>query len=319
MGQRYLVSLHGDMKKILIFAPGSRPEVKQEYRVLFAWHRDEVLRPSYRYRQQFGTKEEAEKCQEAILTLLLEVWRPTSVPLDALRRACCSVRCCDQSLLFRKSGKALASCFSILREVVMELRSDVRVLDNTRGGEATPCDAALAWRSIKRARGSTDTDGAAALAASPGHAPDTRAGLLPETARAVWYVKAHAAECTEELSEIRQSDGACLFDPAVCDRYRVLFGWFRFARGDGEPHEGKGGREFSMRELCVLSNASRMSIYLYTVELWEANSVSLELLRCGAYVDMAACEEQRVVRELLGELQSMVLDLRHDFCSSILL
>ena len=114
-----------------VFTPGSRPEVKREYRVLFGWHGAEVLRPSYRYRQQFSSAKEADECLGAILTLLVELWRPRSMSREALERVFgagggrgSSVSAGAGSVI-RRSGGALSACYCILREVVWNVRVGV--------------------------------------------------------------------------------------------------------------------------------------------------------------------------------------------------
>jgi len=122
-GFKQIFELRNDVG--VLFTPGTRPEIKKDFRVLFGWHMDELLNPSYRCRQQFTVESHADLYRRALFVYITELWKPHSVDESVLRSAYIHVR---SDTLYNKSTGVLSMSLLKLQDVVLELRGHMEIV-----------------------------------------------------------------------------------------------------------------------------------------------------------------------------------------------
>ena len=122
-GFKQIFELRNDVG--VLFTPGTRPEIKKDFRVLFGWHMEDLLNPSYRCRQQFTVESHADLYRRAIFVYITELWKPHSVDESVLRSAYIHVR---SDTLCTKSTGVLSMSLLKLQDVVLELRGHLQIV-----------------------------------------------------------------------------------------------------------------------------------------------------------------------------------------------
>jgi hypothetical protein len=154
-GCQRITELNYDVNRL--FTPGLRPEIRQDFRILFACLNENFLSTLYRARQQFISMEEADSLRYSLFVFISELWRPGCMNVSLLYQssllhsdflfggahaeagggdshASSSSSSCSGGAPGRGSGGSVAPrgvLSSLLRsahDAVLELRSDYRVL-----------------------------------------------------------------------------------------------------------------------------------------------------------------------------------------------
>lgn len=312
-----------------VFTTGSRPEIKQDCKMLFGCLNKDLNQPSNRARQKFVSEEYSEQVQMSLFLHVIEIWCPGLVRDETLLK--CHI---DPALLPHKGSCSFSALLCDAQVVVQSFRPGYREQvmfqekENCKDGKTTvvpssPCfPAEISLLTIQKLEGQKDSNDKCNLSrislTEPFHEHtlshyNSLQSAIDKASAETQHVISHIREnCVKgcrllSLSELRIKN---IFTggkrPEIKKEAKPLFMWLT---GKAYDHLMDRPRQKFTHE----SDADhyRYSLFLYTVELWRPMTSSVETLR-KAYIPPTRSGFTGVMSSALRVAQQAVYELRQD-------